>query len=218
MKVLCIVAHPDDEVLGIGGTISKHVKDGDEVFIAIVSEGVSAQYKDSEKYLELRRKACKDAADFLGVKEVIFGEFPDAKLDTVSSFEINKFIEEIIDKTSPDRIYTHHWGDNHKDHKIVHESVLVAARNSLCDIYCCEIASSGDKTGIPTNLFCPNFYVDISDHLKNKLKALSFYSTELKEYPHPISEKAIEALAMVRGFKVNIKLAEAFVCLRKIER
>lgn len=218
MEVLCIVAHPDDEVIGLGGTISKHASSGDNVYVLVVSEGVGAQYEDAEKYRKLRQKACLDAAKLLGIKEVVFGDFPDAQLDTVSQLEINKFIEKAIAKFSPDRIYTHHWSDNHKDHRLVYESTLVGARNGTCELCCFEVINSTNKNRKSEDAFFPNFYIDISEDFEKKMNALKFYNTEVKKFPHPISQDALKALAMVRGVEANLGLAEAFVCVRRVEK
>ncbi len=218
MEILCIAAHPDDEVIGLGGTISKHVKSGDNVYILIVTEGVGAQYDDSRKYRKLRQKACLDAAKLLGVSEVVFGDFPDAQLDTVPQLEVNRFIEEAIVKFSPDRVYTHHWSDNHKDHRLVYEATLTATRNSSCEICSYEVIGSTNRNGNLKGSFSPNFYVDVSENFEAKMKAIEFYSTEVKEFPHPISKEALRALAMVRGVESNLSFAEAFVCVRRVEK
>jgi len=217
MKILVVAAHPDDEVIGLGGTIAKHAKKGDDVFILIVSEGVSAQYEDKEKFLELRRDACLKAANLLGVRGVIFKDLPDGKLDSISQLEINKIIEEQIKKISPDRIYTHHWGDLHKDHKIVYESTLVAARNSRAEIFCYETISSTNKIRNQDKFFIPNTYIDISEELSEKLKAVECYDTEVKAFPHPLSKEALTCLAKLRGVELNLNAAEAFVCVKRGE-
>lgn len=218
MKVLVIAAHPDDEILGCGGTIARHTEKGDEVYVLIVSEGVSAQYEDREKFLRLRKDACLKAVEYLGVKEVFFDEFPDGKLDSVPQLKINKKIEGVIAKVNPQRVYTHHWGDLHKDHSVVYESTIVAARKGVKEILCYEILGTTNKKNSDLRLaFNPNYYVNITEYLNKKLKALSFYTTEVKSFPNPLSKEAIEVLAKHRGVESGLNAAEAFVCIKKIE-
>jgi N-acetylglucosamine malate deacetylase 1 len=216
MKILVIAAHPDDEVLGVGGTISKSVKKGDEVYVSIISEGVSAQYEDKERFLKLRRDACLNSARLLGVKEVFFHDFPDAKLENIPKPEIIKIIEEDIKKVNPQRIYTHHGSDLHKDHQIVFETTLVAARR-IPEIFCYEILGTTNKKP-NSERFKPNTYVDISKEIEKKLRAIGFYETETKEFPCPISLEAIKTLAKYRGVESRLNAAEAFVCVRRIEK
>lgn len=217
MRILVIGAHPDDEVFGCGATIARHAALGDQVYVMIVSEGVSAQYEDKAKFLKLRRDACLKAAKYLGVKKVFFEDFPDGKLDSISQLEINRSLEKIVEKIKPQRIYTHHYGDLHKDHRVVFESTLVAARKKVKEVYCYEILgnmSKGFQKYIP---FVPDYYVDIEKFLKKKLKALSFYHTEIRDFPNPFSEEAVESLAKFRGIESGLKAAEAFVCVKRIE-
>jgi LmbE family N-acetylglucosaminyl deacetylase len=215
MRVLVIGAHPDDEILGCGATIAKHVDHGDEVYVLIVSEGVSSQYTDTEKFLKLRREGCLKAAKYLGIKKVFFYDFPDAKLDSISQIEINKTIEKVIEKVRPQRVYTPHWGDMHKDHRLVFESALVATRKKVKEVYCYEILGNMNKIGMAP--FSPNYFVEIFKYLKKKLKALSFYSSEIKKFPKPFSKEAVVTLAKYRAVEAGLKAAEAFVCVKKIE-
>jgi len=218
MKVLVIAAHPDDEILGCGGTIARHTAKGDDVYVLIMSEGVSAQYEDKEKFLKLRRDACLKATKYLGVKEVFFDEFPDGKLDSISQLEINKKIEGVIAKVNPQRVYTHHHGDLNKDHRIVHDSTLIATRRNVQEVFSYEILGSTNKCADNKEMiFVPNYYVSIDKYLDKKLKALSFYETEVKNFPNPVSEEAIKVLAKHRGVESGLNAAEAFVCIKKIE-
>jgi LmbE family N-acetylglucosaminyl deacetylase len=215
MRILVVVAHPDDEVIGLGGTILKHSKNGDKVYLSIITEGVSAQYKENKIFLRLRRNSCQKSARFLGIQEVFFHDLPDAQLDKSSQLEINKIIEEDIKKVEPQRIYTHHWSDLHKDHRLVFESVLVASRR-VKEVFCFETIGSTNKCKNTGN-FSPNFYIDISKELDKKLKALSLYNTEIKKFPSPISLESIKILARFRGIESSLNAAEAFVCIKKIE-
>jgi N-acetylglucosamine malate deacetylase 1 len=218
MKILVIAAHPDDEVIGMGGTIAKHSSQGDEVYLLVISEGVSAQYKNKKKFLKIRREACLSSAEILGINKVFFENFPDAKLSSIPQLEINKVIEGHIKKINPDRIYTHHWGDIHKDHQAVYESTLVAARNFSSEILCYEVISSSSKLKNPKKHFIPNYYVNMSGFLETKINALSKYISEIKEFPHPLSKKALISLAKIRGVESNLKSAEAFVLVKKTEK
>jgi len=210
-RVLVIAAHPDDEIFGVGGTIIKHIDNGDNVYLLIITDGVSATHMKNGKELSLLRKEnCKSAGDSLLINEVIFKDFPDAKLDTIPQLEINKVLEKEIDRINPDVIYTHSEKDLHEDHKIVNKATIIATRRKRIDLYCYEIIGS-------TIGFNPNFYVDISNELSYKLKVARVYKDLLNEFPHPISLEALKILARYRGIESGLNAAEAFECIRRFE-
>ena len=220
MEVLVVAAHPDDEVLGVGGTVSKHVKQGDNVYICIVAEGGTISYE--KNLCEVLKESALNSAKILGVREVVFLGFPEQKLDRVSVTDINQSIEKTIVRISPRVLYTHHYGDLNKDHQIVFEATMVAARpfsrSPIKRILSYEVPSStGWRGPSKEEAFIPNIYVDIKETFDKKLEAMKQYKTEIREYPHPRSIKALEAIAQNRGTEAGLELAEAFVLIREID-
>jgi LmbE family N-acetylglucosaminyl deacetylase len=217
MRILVIAPHPDDEVLGCGGTIKKYTEKGDEVFLIVATKGYKPDW--SETFLKNIKKWTASAAKKLGIKEVFYLDFPTAKLDTVPQKEINDVILQYLKKISPQILFLPHYGDVSKDHCLIFESTMIAARpkpnNKIKKIFSYEVLSETDWRSAG-NSFSPNFYVDISQTLKDKLKAMSYYKTELKDFPHPRSLKAITALAQKRGSEAGLKAAEAFILVREI--
>lgn len=224
-KILVIAAHPDDEVLGMGGTIAKLTQAGNEVYVLIVTDGSSSQYRDSDelsKIIEDKKLETKACADVLGVKKVFYGELPDMKLDCTPHIAINQVIEKTIDEVHPQFVYTHFWGDVNMDHQQVYKSTLVAVRPVMGQIvkklYCYRVPSSTEWTPNKADtMFMPNVFVDINDVAEQKYKAFAKYSTELRDYPHPRSVQYLRETDKATGLKVGLYCAEEFVLLRKIE-
>lgn len=224
-KVLVIAAHPDDEVLGMGGTIAKMVKAGCFVDVLIVTDGSSAQYRDSDylaEIIEAKKKETRNCADVLGVRDIYYGELPDMKLDTTPHIRINQVIEDVIDKIQPDAVFTHFWGDVNCDHKNVYKSTLVAVRpvmgQVVKELYCYRVPSSTEWTPNKADtMFMPNYFVDIEKYAEQKYKAFARYSTELREYPHPRSVQYLRENDKVVGLRVGLLAAEEFVLLRKLD-
>ncbi|WP_200531411.1 PIG-L family deacetylase [Halorubrum sp. LN27] len=209
--VLVVGAHPDDEVLGPGGTLSKHADKGDEVHVLIITEGATTQYED-EALVKQKRADARSCAAKLGLKEVHFGGLTDMKLDTTAHIEVNAVIEEVIEAITPDVIYTHSPHEVNKDHVAVYESTLVAARpeSGVDRVYAYETPSSTEWTGGCRRQFSPDRYVDISGYVDTKIEAFLEYDMEVREFPHPRSEQAIQARATTRGTESGFKAAEAF--------
>ena len=224
-NILIIAAHPDDEVLGCGGTVAKMSKNGDNVDVLIISDGVSSRnLKDKvlKKNLILRRKACKLSCDLLGINKPDFENFPDNQLDKIPLLKITRVIEKKIKKIKPNIIFTHHWGDLNIDHQKISKAVITACRpqksNNVKTLLFFEIPSSTEwQISSKKNLFSPNWFFDISSTINLKIKALKFYKSELKKSPHPRSLAVIKTLAEWRGAVVGSKAAEAFELGRKYE-
>ena len=220
-KIFIVAAHPDDEVLGCGGTILKHKKNGDKIFVLFVSEGVSARYtnKNDPKCLKeikdrqaMAIKASKIAkfeiVDFMNLKNLELGSYPHTYIS-------NKIIE-CFKKYKPDVVYTHYEYDLNIDHYHTFFSTFVACRpNSdynIKKLLSFEIPSSTDWAIKDKNkIFCPNYFVDIKPFMKTKKKLLSCYKYEMRKTPHSRSFKNIESLANYRGGIVGVENAEAFV-------
>lgn len=224
-RVLVIAAHPDDEVLGMGGTIAKLVKAGSTVDVLIVTDGSTSQYRESAhlaEIIEAKKKETRNCADVLGVRDLFYGELPDMKLDTIPHVRINQVIEEVIDRVQPDTVYTHFWGDVNCDHQNVYKSTLVAVRPVLGqvvrELYCYRVPSSTEwMPNKVDTMFMPNCFVDIKDFAEQKYKAFACYSTELREYPHPRSVQYLRENDKVVGLRVGLFIAEEFVLLRKLD-
>lgn len=220
-KILIVVAHPDDEVLGCGGTAAKLVNNGDEVYVLILGQGAASRYEndDGEKIkgeLEELRKHMYAANETMGVKEVFTDELPDNKFDTVPLLDIVKIIENIKNKIRPDIIFTHYEKDLNVDHQITYKAVITATRplpeEKVREIYSFQTLSSTEWS-YPLS-FSPDVFFDISETMDLKLKALGCYKTEMREFPHPRSSEGAELNAKTWGMKVGIEYAEAFKCVR----
>lgn len=223
--VLVIAAHPDDEVLGMGGTIAKLVKGGCVVDVMIVTDGSSSQYRASDHLdaiIEAKKKETGNCADILGVRHVYYGKLPDMKLDAIPHIRINTVIEEVIDQVQPDAVFTHFWGDVNLDHQNVYRSTLVAVRpvmgQVVKELYCYRVPSSTEWTPNKADtMFMPNYFVDIEKYAEQKYKAFACYSTELRDYPHPRSVQHLREIDKAAGLRVGMLAAEEFVLLRKLD-
>jgi len=227
MSVLCVVAHPDDEVLGVGGTLARHADTGDEVHVCILSDGVTSRYnkidEDAREEIERRRNRARTACNELGVKSTSFYTYPDNRFDTVSLLEIVQTIEEEIERHEPEIIYTHHHGDLNVDHELTSRATVTATRpladHTVNRVLAFETLSATEWSA-PTssNAFQPTTFVGIADHLEVKLDALSVYEKELREPPHPRTIETVQKNANVWGAKAGLAAAEPFELLRKIRR
>jgi len=218
-KILVVAAHPDDEVLGVGGTIIKHIKNGDQVSILILGDGETSRGNkaDVRKKAELAKKVSKE----LGAKELFLENLPDNKFDSVSLLEIVKKIESVIGKVKPRVIYTHYSCDLNIDHRLTFQATLTAARPQpsygVKKIYAFEIPSSTEwQIKDKLNVFCPNFYNDISKYLEKKIELMKVYRDELRGFPHPRSAEGLRILAGFRGMEIGLRAAEAFQLIREI--
>ena len=216
MKILVIAPHPDDEVLGCGGTIAKYTYKGDEVYLCIVTKSYTPDW--SEEFLKRRQKEIEKANKILGIKKTYLLNFPTVKLDTIPQKKLNTSILKVVSEVKPDVLYIPHKGDLNKDHRLVFEASLVAVRPSnlkLKNVLSYETLS-GTEWGQSIEPFIPNVYVDISGTLEKKIESMKAYKSELKKYPHPRSLEIIEALAKKRGSEVGTRFAEAFMLIREV--
>jgi LmbE family N-acetylglucosaminyl deacetylase len=224
--VLVVAAHPDDEVLGCGGAIARHVSLGDHVYVRIVAEGITSRAQEGAALsLELGQlqDAARRAHQILGTKSIDFFSYPDNKLDSINLLDIVQRLEKEIEEISPQIIYTHHHGDLNIDHSIVYRAVVTACRpfpDSLIEkIFCFEVSSSTDWGMLgPTSMFVPNVFLNLLPYLPKKLEALGEYSTEMRDWPHSRSIRGVESLAQSRGAMCGLEAAEAFTLIRSIVR
>ncbi len=226
-KILVVAAHPDDEILGVGGTIRKAVLAGDEAYAVILGEGQTSRWDSRELAdqgaVESLHRDSYAASEMIGYKEIFFESFPDNRFDTAALLDIVKVVEKYIKEIGPQVIYTHHSGDLNIDHRITNEAVLTATRPigsySVREIYGFETVSSTEwNFGNKKESFFAQKYVDITETFQVKCDAMRAYTSELCEFPHPRSLKMLEALAEVRGAGVGVEKAEAFEVIRIVER
>jgi LmbE family N-acetylglucosaminyl deacetylase len=267
MNILVVAAHPDDELLGVGGTVASHILKGDRVKVAVMCEGISARYSPEGLY-ELRsggrddpaeldlanigvatlgtrrgygeggaatsgitsrqyvperldqvKKETYRAARILGVTDLVFGELPDQRLETLTLSDLAKKVERLVCDFEPELVYTHFGGDINRDHRVLAEAVLVAVRPYAApmvkEILMFETPSSTEWSSPSlTASFQPTVFVDISECLAMKIEAFRCYSAEVRPYPHPRSPEALADRAHYWGSLVNRRAAEAFVVVR----
>ena len=219
MRVLVIAAHPDDELLGLGATVARHAEDGDEVTAVIVSEGATSRYEEGAA--GTLRDAARAAARTLGVGDLRFLGMRDQYLDAGPILEVTRPIEKVVSEVRPEVVYTHHWGDLNRDHRVVSEAAMVACRpvgdGAPRRLYCFETPSSSEWSSTDVSLaFVPNVFVDATGTIEKKLAAMACYATEVRPAPHPRALESLRARAQYWGQIVGKAYAEAFVLVREI--
>jgi N-acetylglucosamine malate deacetylase 1 len=223
-SILVLAAHPDDELLGCGGTLARHAEAGEKVHICILAEGATSRDVNSvskqDEVMVLQMAAVK-AAEIIGAQPPRFAGLPDNRMDQVNLLDVVQIVEAQIAETAPDVIYTHHGGDLNVDHRITHAAALTAARplpgQKAPDIFTFETLSSTEwSSAEQTPQFQPMRFVDISSQLPTKLQALNCYPSEIRAFPHPRSPEAVEALARYRGASAGVAAAEAFQVIRQV--
>ena len=219
--VLVIAAHPDDEVLGCGGTVARLVRDGVRCDCLILGEGLSARDGERDIEDELRLALSvgrKKAAEILGFQENIWLDFPDNQFDTVPLLDIVRKIEKTISDLMPDTIFTHSAADVNKDHNLVNKAVITATRPmtdcSVRSLYAFEIPSSTEWGFGHAGIFNPDVFFNIEDTIDNKVQAMHAYVSEVRSFPHPRSATLLRALSQVRGSAAGFLHAEAFETIR----
>ena len=225
-RVLIVAAHPDDEVLGCGGAIARHVDSGDQVQVLIVAEGSTSRQKVRDRAqvrdeLSALTKAAQAAGSILGAASVELLDLPDNRLDSLDRLDLIKLIEERVDNYQPGSVYVHHAGDVNIDHRRLHEAVVTACRPTpghvVRRLLSFEVVSSTEwQSSGSAPAFQPNWFVDISDQWERKREALEAYSSEMRSWPHARSFEAVEHLARWRGAQVGVEAAEAFCLLRQL--
>lgn len=224
--ILVVAAHPDDEVLGCGGTIARHVQQGSNVTIAIMGEGVTSRYEKrenaDERLLDQLHASSREAAATLGVTDVRYYRLPDNRFDSIPLLEVTKHVEGLIDDLDPSLVYTHHGGDLNIDHQVTFRAVLTATRtipqNKVEELRTFETPSSTEWSfQRAESQFRPNIFVDIEKTLETKIAAMAAYRDEVRDFPHPRSAKALEAIGLRWGSVAGLRAAEAFELVRKVE-
>ena len=225
-QVMVVAAHPDDEVLGCGGTIARHADAGDQVQVLIVVEGATSRQQQRDRIqasadLSALAKAAQTAGSILGAAGVELLDLPDNRLDSLDRLDLIKRIEERINHHKPQVVYVHHAGDVNIDHRRLHEAVVTACRpmpaQPVQRLLSYEVASSTEwQPPGSAPVFQPNWFVDISDQWLRKREALVAYSSEMRPWPHARSLQALQHLAKWRGAQVGVDAAEAFSLLRQL--
>lgn len=225
MNILVVAAHPDDEVLGCGGTIARLAAEGAAVSIFILATGLTSRagfdpVRDAD-LLRLHHERAQRAGKLLGAKEVLLGGFPDQKMDTVPLLDITQVIEREIARVQPEMVFTQHGGDLNLDHVITFRATLTATRPMAgCPVRRVYAYEAGSSTEWSFQQFEPRFqpqvFFDIGPHLATKLAAMQIYESETRVFPHPRSPEAIRANAQRWGSTVGFLAAEAFHCVRDL--
>lgn len=220
MKVLVIAPHPDDEILGVGGTMKKRAAAGDEVYVCIVTKGCKPLFSD--EIVEQGRAEAREADRVLGAIDTIFLDFPAVMLESVPRYKFNGMISEVVQRIKPDEVYIPHRGDMQLDHQMVVDAAMVALRpkydHKVKRIYAYEtLSETGWNVPGVVNEFVPNVYEDISETIKDKLAAMDIFKSQVGIFPDARSVGALEALARYRGSTVGVNAAEAFALVREIK-
>lgn len=215
-QILVIAAHPDDELLGVGGTIALHTLKGDNVTCVVFAAGNLFHDKDGQKGVYSQ---AQNSADVLGVKDFRLLKFPDQRLDQYSLVDLITPLEQIVQHLQPNIVYLQYGYDINKDHQILFQAALVALRpieKSVEAVYAFDTVSS-TEWAYPRS-FIPDTWVDISTTLDKKINAMACYETELRNFPHPRSLHSLRVKAESCGSQVLVDAAECFMTIRRIYR
>ena len=222
-RILVVVAHPDDEVLGCGGTVARLARSAD-VRIVILGEGITSRFdaRDDAADRDLTRLAgdAESAAEILGASSAEVLGLPDNRFDGSDLLDVIKLVEHRVSEFKPQLVFTHHPGDLNVDHSVTFRAVMTATRpaggdGDVIDLLTCEIASSTEwafQQVAPA--FRPNVFVDISETIEAKVDAMEIYASEARPNPHPRSPEKLRALAASRGAAIGVDYAEAFELVR----
>lgn len=220
--MLVVAAHPDDELLGAGGTAARHAEDGAFVQCVIVAEGATSRGDGADAVAALRQHAAKASAT-VGLPPPVMLGLPDNRLDGLELLNVVQPLERLFRDLRPTTIYTHHIGDLNIDHQVVCRAVMTACRpmpgHDTTRIFTFETVSSTEwMAPTPGFMFQPRLFVDITRTVDRKLAALKEYTSEMRDYPHARSIESVEALSRWRGASVGVAHAEAFDIMRIVER
>jgi LmbE family N-acetylglucosaminyl deacetylase len=217
--VLVVAAHPDDELLGPGGTLARHAKAGDEVHAVLVADGATSRY--AEGMVDVLAKCTHRAAQVLGFASVELLSMPDQRLDTLALIEVTRELEAVVNELRPGLVYTHFPGDVNVDHGVVARAAWTACRPYVLPglrRFAVFETPSSTEWAWPADggSFQPALFVDVTDTVDDKLEAMACYQSELRDYPHPRSLRALRERAAYWGSRVGRQAAEAFQVLREV--
>lgn len=219
MNILVFAPHADDEIIGIGGTLLRHIAEGNKVFVCVVTHGKPLFSDEVVAKIHQEALACHK---LMGVEKTFFLDHPAAMLEDVPRHILNRDLQNVIASVAPEEVYLPHWGDMQKDHVIVTEACMVAVRprsgQTVKRIYAYEtISETGWNIPNPQNIFNPNVFIDISSYLPQKIAAMNCYQSQLACFPAARSLEALEAIAKFRGATISVNAAEAFELIREIK-
>jgi LmbE family N-acetylglucosaminyl deacetylase len=220
MRVLAVAAHPDDEVLGCGATLARHADQSDVVSVLILGTGALSREGAATAEAQRLQLQAHEAGRILGAHDVSVLDLPDNRFDSWDLLDVVKCVERELRRLAPEVVYTHHPGDLNVDHRRTFEAVMTACRPQGPDgprrILSFEVASSTEwQAPSVAPAFAPNVFVDVTQTLERKVKALEAYASEIRPFPHPRSVEALRALASWRGASAGMPAAEAFVLVRE---
>ena len=216
-QVLALVAHPDDESLGVGATLARHVREGDSVAVVCFADGLASRGGVTAANIAKRHGMCRSACKTIGTDDVYLHQFADNMMDNVALIEVVRYIERHIERVKPTIVYTHWRSDLNVDHRVLHDAANVACRpmpgQTVRKLLYFEVPCS-TRWG---QGFEPNYFVPVTEaDMRVKFAACECYAEEMRQFPHPRSMLGIEALAKLRGASVGFEWAEAFVVGRVI--
>lgn len=221
-NIIVVSAHPDDETLGVGGAILKHVNNGDKVYWLIVTNVFESQGFSKER-VESRQEEIRKVEKLLGITDTFFLNYPTMTLSSSSLLKMVPEISEIFTKVEPEVIYTLNRSDAHSDHRVIFDAVMACTKSFRYPfikkilMYEC-ISETEFAPALAEKMFLPNYFVDITDYLEKKLEVMKIFESEISEHPFPRSLENIKALAHFRGASVGVKYAESFQLLKYIDK
>lgn len=220
-QIIFISVHPDDETLGCGGTILKHLENGDKLFWLIITNNLNEPEIWGEENVKLRQKEIKAVSELYNFEKVFNLNYSTTKLDLLPLGELTQAISKVIKEIKPEILYTHNRSDIHSDHRVSFNAVMSAVKSFnnpfIRKVLMYETVSETEfSPALQENAFIPNFFVDISKYIDKKIEIMKIYESELKEHPFPRSERNIRALASFRGAQCGSDSAEAFMLLKGI--
>jgi len=221
-RVIVISAHPDDETLGAGGTLLKHISEGDDINWLIVTD-VYEEHGFSKDRVISRQLEIEKVSKMYGFSNVFKLGHPTMKLNDTILHELVAQISIIFQSLKPEIIYVMNRSDAHSDHRIVFDSVMSCTKSFrhpyIKKVLMYECLSETEFAPIlPEKMFQPNYYVDIADYFSTKIAIMKVYASELSDHPFPRSIRNIEALATFRGASVGVEYAEAFQLIKFIDK
>ena len=221
-NIVVISAHPDDEILGVGGTLLKHKKNGDKIYW-LITTNIFENKGFSKERISSRQKEIKKISEALSVEKVFMLNYPTMSLSTSTLIEMVPKISKIFIEIEPEIVYCLNRSDAHSDHRITFDAVMACTKSFRYPfikqvlMYEC-ISETEFAPQLPEKVFTPNYFVDISSFLEEKMNLMKIYESELGKHPFPRSLKNIEALATFRGASVGVEYAEAFQLIKYIDK
>lgn len=221
-RVIVISAHPDDEVLGVGGSLLKHIANGDEVYW-LITTNISKEQGFSKARVDSRQQEISDVEKMLGIKATFSLNYPTMTLSSSTLIKMVPEISKIFNEVKPEIIYCLNRSDAHSDHRITFDAVMACTKSFrypfIKKVLMYECLSETEfAPALPEKVFLPNYYVDISRFMDKKIEIMKIYHSELGEHPFPRSIENIKALATYRGASVGVKYAEAFQLIKYIDK